>query len=77
MIEFDFELQHRAGTAHGNADALSRKYSAEDVDKQPCVQCRRRGFYDEDLQDACQAQGGVMAVYQGGGCEDDYYEMVE
>ena len=35
--EFDFELQHRAGTAHGNADALSRIYSAEDVDNQPCI----------------------------------------
>ena len=55
-----------------NADALSKKYSADDIDKQPCIQCQRRGFYnDDELQDACQARGGVLAVYQEVG--DDYY----
>ena len=27
MEEFNFDHQHRAGASHGNADALSRKYS--------------------------------------------------
>ena len=51
--EFDFELQHRAGVAHGNADTLSRKYSLDEVTKQACTQCRKRGFYKDENQDAC------------------------
>ena len=36
LEEYDFEIQHRPGRAHGNADALSRK---------PCRQC---GFGEEE-----------------------------
>ena len=32
LSEYDFEIQHRAGKSHGNADALSRR---------PCKQCKR------------------------------------
>ena len=69
--EFDFELQHRAGAAYGNADALSRKYTADDADKEPCAQCRRRGFYSEEKsEDACQSRGRFMAVYRE--IDEDY-----
>ena len=62
--EFDFELQHRASVAHGNADALSRRYSADNVGQQPCIQSHWRRFYDEDQLDACQARGGAMVLHQ-------------
>ena len=74
--EFDFELQHRARLAHEYADALSRKYSIDDVDTRPCAQCRKREFVTEDRQqpkDACQVRGNVLAVHQKGYC-DNYYE---
>ena len=71
--EFDFELQHRAGTSHGNADALSRKYSADDLERQPCSQCRKRGFYNEEYTDACQARGGALAVHQSHDYGDAYH----
>ena len=35
--EFNFEVQHRAGTAHGNADAISRKFQS--VALEQCNQC--------------------------------------
>ena len=42
MEEFNFNLQHRAGITHGNADALSWKYSlVTPPGVQPCSQCRR------------------------------------
>ena len=56
--EFNFDLQHRAGVSHGNADALSRKYSSSDQNAtQSCIQCRKRGMVREDngdTVDACQ-----------------------
>ena len=73
--EFTFELQHRAGVAHGNA--LSRKYAPEDLPTQGCSQCRRRGFVrseaqDGELVDACQDRAGpaftvnaLTAVFTG------------
>ena len=58
MEEFNFILQHRAGTSHGNTDALSRKYSfSESSTATPCTQCRKRGMVREDMTgtiDACQ-----------------------
>ena len=58
MQEFTFDLQHRAGTSHGNADALSRKHSPSDLSgKSSCTQCRKRGMIREDLGEiiaACQ-----------------------
>ena len=32
LSEYDFEVEHRAGTKHGNMDALSRGGKAEEVD---------------------------------------------
>ncbi|GBM90490.1 hypothetical protein AVEN_157635-1 [Araneus ventricosus] len=34
LQEYDFEIQHRKGTSHGNADALSRRPC-----KESCKQC--------------------------------------
>ena len=42
MEEFNFELQHRTGTSHSNADALSRRLSCEITDTEPCRQCRKK-----------------------------------
>ena len=39
--EFQFNLQHRVGTAHGNADALSRKIQNHQVSAEQCSQCCR------------------------------------
>ncbi|KAG5888497.1 hypothetical protein JTB14_015742 [Gonioctena quinquepunctata] len=36
LQEFDFEIEHRAGTSHKNADALSRRPCPDD-----CSHCRR------------------------------------
>ena len=68
--EFTFKLQHRAGIAHENADALSRKYTPEDLPSQGRSQCRRRRFVYSDVQDGelvdperCQDHSGpVFAV---------------
>src|SRR6266581_2954981 len=49
MEEFDFELEHRAGTAHGNADSLSRKIPCEEAGG-PCHQCHKTQYKDQ-LQD--------------------------
>jgi hypothetical protein len=38
--EFDFTIQHRAGSSHQNADALSRKLSCEDKGL-PCKHCMK------------------------------------
>src|SRR5665811_2015512 len=40
MSEFDFDIIHRAGTAHGNADSLSRKNPCE-RNGLPCRQCHK------------------------------------
>ena len=39
LSEFTFDLQHRAGSAHGNADGLSRKWGNIE-EHLPCKQCR-------------------------------------
>jgi hypothetical protein len=44
--EFTFKLQHRAGTAHGNADALSRRDMCAVAGI--CNQCRKRGLLPRD-----------------------------
>ena len=45
MEEFTFDLQHRAGTSHGNADALSRKHPSSDLSQATsCTQCHKRGM---------------------------------
>ena len=41
--EFDFELVHRAGVSHGNADAMSRRRPCETSSQEPCKQCNRQG----------------------------------
>ena len=56
--EFHFDLHHRAGVAHGNADALSRKYSPADLSADGCSQCHRRGF-------VCQEETGLVDACQG------------
>ena len=49
LQEYDMEVSHRAGRAHGNADALSRKVGGEDfcsdfvgegVESLPCGGCK-------------------------------------
>src|SRR5258708_7564942 len=40
--EFDFDLQHRPGVTHGNADAMSRKPCDENGVE--CRQCHRKGL---------------------------------
>lgn len=43
LIEsFDFDIRHRAGTAHGNADALSRRPHQVNAVKQPPTPATRR-----------------------------------
>ena len=58
MEEFTFDLQHRAGTSHENANALSRKHPSSDFsDTTSCTHCRKRGMVREDsgrTVDACQ-----------------------
>jgi hypothetical protein len=41
LSEYDFQLQHRAGASHGNADAMSRKLPCE-RQAHPCRSCRNR-----------------------------------
>ena len=54
MEEFNFDLQHRASMAHGNANALSRKVHQASVEQ--CIQCRQRGFTSQgETMDTCQA----------------------
>jgi transposase InsO family protein len=40
LAEFDYEIQHRSGTAHRNSDALSRR-PCEINESHPCEQCNR------------------------------------
>ncbi len=35
LSEYDFKVEHRVGTKHGNADALSRGGKAEEADLEP------------------------------------------
>jgi len=54
MEEFDFEIRHRAGTSHGNADSLSRMIPCEKTGG-PCLQCHKheklkRGRHLEDSE---------------------------
>ena len=39
LAEYNFKIQHRAGTAHRNSDALSRRPCERDMDSE-CKQCR-------------------------------------
>jgi len=41
LAEYNFRILHRAGTAHRNCDALSRKPCERDTDAE-CSQCRRK-----------------------------------
>ena len=58
MKKFNFDLQDRAGTMHGNVDALSRKYSFTTMPSlPPCSQCITRGMVSKGpyrVMDACQ-----------------------
>ena len=38
ISEFDCRIEHRAGSAHGNSDALSRR-PCEPEGAEPCPQC--------------------------------------
>ena len=63
--KFDFELRHRAGTVHSNADALSWKYSPDEILPGECTQGRRRGLVLQTAQkvtDACQAGRTNLSV---------------
>jgi hypothetical protein len=40
LSEFNFEIKHRVGTAHGNSDALSRRPCERDTNDK-CLQCNR------------------------------------
>ena len=40
LAEYDFELQHRPGAQHQNADALSRRPCERTLDAPPCNQCK-------------------------------------
>ena len=40
LAEYDFELVHRPGAQHQNADALSRRPCEREVETPPCNQCR-------------------------------------
>src|SRR5882757_4454863 len=40
MEEYNFEIRHRAGTLHGNADSLSRMIPCEKAGG-PCLQCHK------------------------------------
>jgi len=40
LAEYDFELQHRPGAQHQNADALSHRPCERDPTTSPCTQCR-------------------------------------
>ena len=65
--EFDFELQHRAGTVHGNADALSRKDSPDLAALSECNQCRKRDLMRQDKQngiDACQSRDNTLPFWE-------------
>ena len=55
--EFDFEIEHRPGRNHGNADAMSRK---------PCRQC---GFGDEGRTESG-PDGAVRAIHTDAPAED-------
>src|SRR6266568_1909979 len=52
LEEFDFELAHRAGLLHGNADSMSRKTPCEEGGE-PCPQCAKwrpgENITDEDF----------------------------
>ena len=53
--EFNFDIQHRAGIKHGNADALSRK---------PCKQCKFGEVEDEAAMTAAITTRGTQANEQ-------------
>ena len=42
MSNFSFDIQHRDGSKHTNADSLSRLRPCEVSDGEPCAQCNRR-----------------------------------
>ncbi|GBN18478.1 hypothetical protein AVEN_206311-1, partial [Araneus ventricosus] len=44
LQEYDFEIQHRKGTSHGNADALSRRPC-----KESCKQCTKKFGMERDI----------------------------
>ena len=52
LSEYDFEIEHRPGVKHGNADGLSR---------QPCRQCLRMSA-GETMEDDATALGGGCPV---------------
>src|SRR5258708_16985233 len=57
LEEYDFELLHRAGLLHGNADSLSRKSPCEEAGG-PCPQCAKwRKVETEHDEDHTQDDG--------------------
>ena len=47
LSEYDFKISHRAGTAHGNGDGLSRRPCPDD-----CPTCKKSEIRDETVSNA-------------------------
>ncbi|KAJ8006486.1 hypothetical protein DPEC_G00107750 [Dallia pectoralis] len=59
LQSFNFQVEHRAGARHGNADALSRRPCAEEG----CGYCEKRVAREREL---CEEEGVVAEVSQLG-----------
>ncbi|KAJ8017967.1 hypothetical protein HOLleu_44301 [Holothuria leucospilota] len=73
LSTYDFELKHRPGRLHGNADAMSRR-PADAPSRRPCVECKHCDKYDgKDVRvDSVDlTQGHIFVLGDKGGTSPD------
>ena len=75
MSEFTFEIVHRAGVSHGNADSLSRK-SPCDTGGIRCKQCHRGEVDIEDEPDIGVGLCAVVTTRAQQRCADNEFDSV-
>lgn len=59
IAEFDSEMLHRPGAAHGNCDALSRRPCAQVEGRNACRQCRTKLGISEEQEET------MLSVFHG------------
>ena len=67
LSSYDFEIQHRPGKQHGNADALSRKPSVEEASEVTTDKCHIAAIQAQtiDDQEHVQRAGQTVAIDVG------------